>query len=175
MDERPLPRIDLVPLSPPVLLALIDSVADFERVSGLRAADGLRDFYVSGDVSAAWLAKLRESSHADPWVHGFGVRDRATDQIIGSAGFKGAADAEGMVEIGYGIVPRFQGQGFASEAAAALIEYARNDPDVRTIRAHTAPESNASTRVLAKCGFVKTAEVDDPEDGPVWRWERRAR
>jgi RimJ/RimL family protein N-acetyltransferase len=41
----------------------------------------------------------------------------------------------------------------------------------RTIRAHTMPEQNASTRVLEKCGFRWLGEVVDPEDGAVWRWE----
>ena len=45
---------------------------------------------------------------------------------------------------------------------------------VKCIRAHTRPEANASTRVLAKCGFVLIGPVVDPEDGPVWRWERNA-
>ena len=31
---------------------------------------------------------------------------------------------------------------------------------------------NASTRVLTKCGFRHIGQVIDPEDGPVWRWER---
>ena len=40
------------------------------------------------------------------------------------------------------------------------------------MQAHTAPTANASTRVLAKCGFDFVGEVMDPEDGRVWRWER---
>jgi len=27
--------------------------------------------------------------------------------------------------------------------------------------------------VLTKCGFRHVADLVDPEDGPVWRWERR--
>ncbi len=50
--------------------------------------------------------------------------------------------------------------------------FAANDPRVQLIRAHTRPEANASTRVLRKCGFVHIGEIIDPEDGPVWRWER---
>jgi|SRR6267378_2525891 len=38
--------------------------------------------------------------------------------------------------------------------------------------AHTLPLSNPSTRVLQKCGFRHIGAVVDPEDGPVWRWER---
>jgi hypothetical protein len=25
--------------------------------------------------------------------------------------------------------------------------------------------------LLARCGFAKTAELIDPEEGPIWRWE----
>lgn len=75
----------------------------------------------------------------------------------------------------YGIVPSFQGVGYATEAAEALVAFAFRDDRVSTVRAHTLPEANASTRVLAKCGFAFTGEVVDPEDGPVWRWERARR
>ena len=77
-----------------------------------------------------------------------------------------------MVEIAYGIVPGFQGHGCATEAAAAGVAFAFGDSRVRVVRAHTLPIANASTRVLAKCGFAHTGEVEDPDDGVLWRWER---
>jgi RimJ/RimL family protein N-acetyltransferase len=79
-----------------------------------------------------------------------------------------------MVEIAYGVVPSREGQGFATEAAGGLVRFAATDPRVRLLRAHTLPEANASARVLRKCGFVHVGSVVDPEDGPVWRWERGA-
>ena len=79
---------------------------------------------------------------------------------------------EGVVEIAYGIDPDHQGRGYATEAAAALVEFALATDTVRLVRAHTLPESNASTRVLTKCGFEHIGEHIDPEDGLVWRWER---
>jgi len=45
---------------------------------------------------------------------------------------------------------------------------------VRTIRAHTLPQRNASTRILEKCGFRQTGEIDHPTDGLIWRWEKQA-
>ena len=167
-------RLQLVPNLPGHQLALIESVEAFERAIGLPAAEGLRDFLVSGEVSPAYLAHLRASEGADPWVHGFAVVHRESRSVIGGAGFKGPPDDDGMVEIAYGIVPLHQGQGLATEAAAALMTFASGDGRVRLLRAHTLPTANASTRVLTKCGFVRTGEVVDPEDGPVWRWERRA-
>ena len=58
------------------------------------------------------------------------------------------------------------------KAAQALTTYAFSSGKVRLVRAHTRPEANASTRVLAKCGFRRVGEVINPEDGLVWRWEK---
>ncbi|MGH7548257.1 MAG: GNAT family N-acetyltransferase [Gemmatimonadales bacterium] len=92
--------------------------------------------------------------------------------MIGSAGFKGPPDSSGTVEIAYGIVPSSEGHGYATEAAAALVDFAFATGQVRLVRAHTLPAPNPSTRVLVKCGFRCTGTVVDPDDGPVWRWER---
>jgi RimJ/RimL family protein N-acetyltransferase len=125
------------------------------------------------EVSPVWLALLDSSSVIDPWVHGFVVVHRATESVIGKCGFKGPPGADGVVEIAYGIAPEHQGKGYATETAAALVSYAFDSGQVRVARAHTLPEPNASTRVLTKCGFRRIGEVIDPEDGLVWRWERK--
>ena len=95
----------------------------------------------------------------------------AIGSVIGVASFKGPPSADGVVEIAYGVVPDFQGQGYATEAAGALVEFAIDSGRVSTVRAHTLPQPNASTRVLKKCGFRFVGEVVDPDDGLVWRWE----
>jgi len=166
------PDIELRPYAPENLLALLESEEAFHRSFGVRAAPGLRNFYFSGEVSPKWLAQLRAASGADSWTFGFAVVHPATNQVIGSAGFKGPPDAGGMVEAAYGIVPDWQGKGCATAALGKLIAFASADDRVHALRAHTLPENNASTRVLTKNGFTKLGEVIDPEDGRVWRWER---
>ena len=165
--------MQLVPWSPALLVTLIERPDRFEALAGLPAAAGLREFFVSGDVSPEWLGRLRAATGADPWRHGFLVVERDQRAIIGTAGFKGPSDANGMVEIAYGIVPSFEGHGYATEAANALVRFALATAEVTLIRAHTLPEANASTRVLTKCGFRHTDDVIDPDDGPAWRWEVR--
>ncbi|MDQ3948901.1 MAG: GNAT family N-acetyltransferase [Gemmatimonadota bacterium] len=165
-------RLTLLPCAPEHLLMLIDQPERFEEVLGVPAADGLRGFFLSDDVSPNWLAALRNSSGPDPWRHGFFVVHREGGSVIGSAGFKGPPDSTGVAEIAYGIVPGFEGRGYATEAAAALVAFAFASGQVRLVRAHTLPEANASTRVLLKCGFRHVGTVVDPDDGPVWRWER---
>ena len=161
-----------MPCSPEYLLALIHEPEHFAELTGFPAADGLRSFFVSGEVSPDWVARLRKASGPDPWRYGFFVVDRESRSVIGTAGYKGPPDTAGMVEIAYGIVPGSEGRGYATEAAGKLVEFAFASRDVRLVRAHTLPTVNASTRVLEKCGFRYEGSVTDPEDGPVWRWER---
>jgi [ribosomal protein S5]-alanine N-acetyltransferase len=165
------PRLQLRPWSPALIITLIEQPERFEPLAAFPAAAGLREFFVSGEISPEWLARLRDAAGPDPWRHGFFVVDREERVVIGTAGFKGPPDADGMVEIAYGIVPSFEGRGYATEAAMALVRFAFDTPEVTLVRAHTLPEANASTRVLTKCGFRHTDDVIDPDDGPVWRWE----
>lgn len=128
---------------------------------------------MSKDGSPEWLAALEKASTADVWLHGFGLMHLASGLVIGTASFTGPTDAEGIVEIAYGIVPDYQGQGYATEAAEALVAYAQSSGRIRIVRAHTLPKRNASTRILEKCAFRRLAELTDPVDGLVWRWERQ--
>ena len=162
----------LTPYSPKHLLALIEGEERFEECFGLPAAEGLRGFLVSDEVSPAWLAQLHKSVAEDPWIYGFAIVHREERLVVGNVGFKGPPDDHGVVEIAYGIAPVFQGRGYATEAADAGTAFAFADGRVRLVRAHTLPTHNSSTRVLEKCRFMRTGEVEDPEDGLVWRWER---
>jgi [ribosomal protein S5]-alanine N-acetyltransferase len=163
----------LVPHAPEHLRALIRGPEFYAESSGLVPAQGLRDFVVSDDVSPEWLAALENPSGADPWRFGFALVHTESGMVIGNAGFTGAPDAAGVVEIAYGVVPDFQGRGYATEAADALVTWARENGRVVVARAHTLPKRNASTRVLEKCGFRFVKEFTHPTDGLIWRWEKK--
>jgi RimJ/RimL family protein N-acetyltransferase len=139
------------------VLAMVDAMSPEERAQ----------------VSADWLARVHSSTAPDPWTHGFTLVHRGSGTAVGTCGFKGPPAADGVVEIAYGVNPNHQGKGYATEAAEALVRFAFSDARVRMVQAHTLPEAGASTRVLTKCGFRFTGEVMDPDDGLVWRWERR--
>ena len=126
--------------------------------------------FEKAQLSVAWLAQYEASGASDPWVHGFRLVHRSSGNIVGFCSFKGPP-ADGVVEIAYGIAPDEQGKGYATEAARALVEFARAFREVRVIRAHTLADGAASKRVLEKCGFQCVGEVIDPEDGPVLRFE----
>ena len=123
------------------------------------------------EVSPVWLAQVRATTTADPWMLWWSINDRADGSEIGSCGFKGQPSADGMVEVAYGVNPDRERQGYATEACRALVKFALDSDLVRIVRAHTRKENAASGRVLEKCGFACLGEVIDPEDGLVLRWE----
>src|SRR5687767_9692401 len=137
----------------------------------IRAWVDAMDVATKAQLSADWLARLHASTAADPWTHGFSLVHRDSGTVVGKSGFKGPPAADGTVEIAYGD-PDYQGKGYATEAAQALVAFAFSSGRVCVVRAHTLPESNASTPVLTKCGFRHIGAIIDPEDGLAWRWEK---
>jgi RimJ/RimL family protein N-acetyltransferase len=84
--------------------------------------------------------------------------------VVGHAGFHGPPDAEGMVEVGYRIVPAHRRRGYARAALHALLAYARAH-GARTARASIGPGNAASLALAASEGFVQTGEQWDDIDG----------
>lgn len=116
------------------------------------------------------LDKLIASEDEKDWWTYFPIYKK-DNMLIGSCGYKGKPSAEGVVEIGYEIAPPYRNQGLASEMTMGLIERAFKDKRVKTIIAHTLGHDNPSTRVLQKCGFKKIQEIDDPDNGLIWKWQ----
>jgi ribosomal-protein-alanine N-acetyltransferase len=118
------------------------------------------------EILAETCALLTRDPRPDPWgsylVHLDG-------RPIGIAAFKSAPTPdEGEVEIAYMTFPAFEGRGHATATIAALVEIAEAAGAAPI--AHTLPEENGSNTALRRNGFVYAGEVDDPEDGLIWRW-----
>ena len=91
--------------------------------------------------------------------------------LVGNGGFKGEPDNSGQIEIGYEIASEYWNRGFATEAVQGMIDYAFAHEQVQIVVAHTLTETNASNRVLQKVGMRFISEIDDPDDGKIWRWQ----
>jgi RimJ/RimL family protein N-acetyltransferase len=91
--------------------------------------------------------------------------------LVGNGGFHGQPDESGTIEIGYEIASEYWNRGFATEAAHALVDDAFAHEEVHAVIAHTLAEKNASNSVLQKVGLKFVSELDDPEEGKVWRWQ----
>jgi ribosomal-protein-alanine N-acetyltransferase len=122
------------------------------------------------DALPYFLAKLRESPQSTGWNAWYWVKRGSETEpavLVGDGGFKAVPDSEGQVEIGYSILPQFQGFGYATEVARALVDWAFSHSEVACVIGETDPANAASIRVLRKLGFAPAGPGS--EEGTV-RW-----
>ena len=91
---------------------------------------------------------------------------KAEQIAIGGIGFHGGPDEAGMVEIGYNIIPAYEGQGYATEMARRVIDWAYHTPGILVITTECLDDNIGSIRVLEKVGMRRLA----PE-GNMLKWE----
>lgn len=104
-----------------------------------------------------------------PWVAYLVIKD---GQVAGTCSFTGKP-VNNTVELAYWTFKDFEGQGIASFACRQLVSIAKNEnPDV-IITAKTAPEKNASTRIMEKNGFEYSGIVNDDDMGAAWQWTHK--
>ena len=93
---------------------------------------------------------------------------RLDQAVIGDIGFVGGPDQDGVVEVGYSIVPEYRKQGYATEMARSLIEWAIQEKSIKGITAACLNDNIGSIKVLEKIGMRQV----EP-DGIMLQWEIR--
>ena len=144
---------------------------DFEAFAGFYTSDASR--FVGGpqDRVAAWR---RVASYAGCWpLRGFGkflVVDKASGR---AAGIVGPWYPEGWPEpeIGWTILPEFQGRGYATEASARAIAFAYDELGWTTAMSAIFPGNEPSFRLAARLGAHRegTAEMKPYGMLEIWR------
>lgn len=152
MIEIKTERLTIYPLSDDEMKELIDKEAD----QALKAA----------------FLEMLEGCKKDPknriW-RAIWVLRNASGETVGTLAFKGLKD--GMVEIGYGMYPEYEGKGLMTEAVTAVVRWASLQPGVLSIEAETEADKIASQKVLIKSGFVPKGE--NGAEGPRYIWKNK--
>lgn len=91
---------------------------------------------------------------------------KADRVVIGGIGFHSPPDEAGRVEIGYNIIPAYEGQGYATEMARRVIDWAFQKPDIQVITAECRDDNIGSIRVLEKVGMRRL-----PPEGQMLKWK----
>ena len=79
---------------------------------------------------------------------------KQTNRCIGRVYIHAKPEINNEVEIGYSILEQYRNQGYATEAAKAIIWYAFEQAGQEVLSAIIKPENTASRRVIEKLGFI---------------------
>ena len=146
------PRLELVLLGPETARAL---AAGINR-NGHCWADGypLSSSLLSAELTAAAAAYDRPLGLFGTYQ----LVRRADGCVIGDAGFLGPPDETGAVSLGCAITDDARGQGYATEAVGALLDWAREQSGLVCVLADTTRSNIASQRLLERVGMRRIGE-----------------
>jgi RimJ/RimL family protein N-acetyltransferase len=122
---------------------------------GVRTLEDARSYILDGPLSS--YEKL-----------GFGlwrVENRASGVSMGMCGLLKREILE-YFDIGYAFLPEFWSQGYALEAAAAVLSYARDTLGLERVAAITQVDNESSIRLLKKVGFTFEGMIRLSEGAP---------
>jgi len=114
----------------------------------------VRRQYVENGIGR-WALVHRESGAFMGWC---GLK-RNTEPLNGHVNY---------YDLGYRLMPRFWGQGYASEAGATALAFGFGSLKLQTIYAVAHIENAASNRVLTKLGFKQTGTFNYDEEPCYW-------
>ncbi|OUL30202.1 GNAT family N-acetyltransferase [Nostoc sp. 106C] len=166
------PRLELLPCSLEVTQAVItQNKSQVEKLLEVTVPD---DWYAGQVLN--FFPRYAQMLIEEPSDLGWGVwlMIHASDcSLIGDLGFGGKPDAQGTVELGYEVLPKYRNQGYAFEAVQALVNFAFTQPELKRIIAHSPQDIMASCRILEKLGMqhLETFNTPDYPTAPILKWQ----
>ena len=102
--------------------------------------------------AVAWIEQQHDEAGEEAGIS-FAVRLSSTGALIGSVGLRDIDSRHRQAELGFWIGRPWWGQGYAREAAAAVVRFGFEAMDLNRICAHHMARNPASGRVLLAVGM----------------------
>jgi len=145
-------------------------LADFEPFARMMSAPEVVRFLGDGkpfDRPKAWLRFLRSPGSWQTLGFGYwALEEKASGAFVGEAGFvdlRRDDPLRDMTEIGWIVAPPAMGQGYATEAALAALEWGRGAFGAKRVLCVVHPDNRPSIRVAEKCGFTQAMHLAQPQ------------
>ena len=169
-------RFSLIPMTLPMLEAVVGN----QRAVAERLVQAVfPDEWPGEDLIARAFPYSLAAIRADPerrlWGDSLVVRPGAAGRparVVGSVIFHGRPD-DGVAEVGYGVEQDSRGQGVATEATVACVEWALQEPGIRAVQATTFPWHLASLAVIRKLRMELMTTREHDTLGELLVFERR--
>ena len=123
----------------------------------------LYDEPLTRDLADAKLRSLKSSIAAPgDWIN-VAVEVAASGEVAGDVGIGWTSEVHQLVELGYTFFAAHRGQGYATEASAAMIDLAFTGLGAHRVCAHLDARNTASAGVLERLGFRREADFVENE------------
>lgn len=120
------------------------------------------DIKLEEDISEtkAYIDKMNDGIYDNKWII-WAIEYKQLNKVIGSISIWNINIEQKSGELGYGIIPDFQGKGLMKESLLSVIEYGFNVMNLKELLAYTEENNLKSIELLEKCNFVETNRVQE--------------
>ena len=168
-------RLIMVPMTVAIVEAMLEGRrADAEAALDARLPDEWPGRALVERAFCADLRAIRENPDFRLWGDRVAITRHGARRVVASVVFHGGPDADGAVEVGYGVERDAQCKGYATEATRAAVDWALGQPGVHVVRACTPSWHLASRRVLERVGMSLVGSHDHDMLGELLEYERTA-
>lgn len=115
--------------------------------------------YITGkgltkEQADARFEKTLATNAANPNMGFYTANHRESGGFVGIAKFTYLNEEQTQAEVGYGMMPGYWGQGYATEMLVCLMKHAHSFPNIEELVGIVNPENLPSVKVLTKQGFT---------------------
>lgn len=139
---------------------------DYESLYKLRSNEEVgkyldREITNSIDQTKEFIKKLSGGISNNEWLY-WVIEKRGTNTFLGTVCLWNFSEEKNCADIGYELLPEFQGQGFMSEAVDKVLEFGFNTIGLNLIYGEVHSKNENSIKLLLKKGFILSAESSRP-------------
>lgn len=107
-----------------------------------------------------YMKKMNKGVDEKKWLI-WAIEHKQSKKVIGTISIWNLNKEERSGELGYGIIPEYQGQGLMKESLLSVIEYGFGVMNLNKLDAYTEENNKSSIKLLEKCNFIEIDSVDE--------------
>lgn len=112
------------------------------------------------DETRAYIEKMNKGVDNNKWII-WAIQHKQSNKVIGTISIWNIDSEQKCAELGYGIIPNYQGKGLMKESLLSVVEYGFNVMNLKELYAYTEVNNIKSIKLLERCNFIEVNRVDE--------------
>lgn len=107
-----------------------------------------------------FINKINDGIDKNKWIQ-WGIALKNENKLIGTICLWNISEELSKAEVGYELLPHYQGKGIMNEALIKVIEYGFKHMKLDYIEAYTSPDNKSSIKLLKRNNFTESGSIKD--------------
>ncbi|KAB3529390.1 GNAT family N-acetyltransferase [Alkaliphilus serpentinus] len=112
------------------------------------------------EETETYIDKMLNGIAENKWII-WAIEHKLSKKVIGTISIWNIDKEKRLAELGYGVIPVFQGKGLMKEALLGAVDYGFNAMKLKSLDAYTEENNISSNKLLENCKFKIIDKVED--------------